>query len=154
MTHAGVVSEAGSCCSATPTANVTLDRAGQCCSEALDACGVCGGDGLTMDFTGACCTGAVDASGLCCASPNVVDDFGVCGGNSSTGVILLDMDVLSATVTGAPPPPPTPSPHLPLISHQTQVLLTSCRQSVLQCNLLMLLPDPRVMSKQQATIHK
>lgn len=101
MTHAGVVSEAGSCCAANSSANVTLDRAGQCCSEALDACGVCGGDGLTMDFTGVCCNGAIDASGLCCASPNVVDDFGVCGGNSSTGIILMDLDVLSSSVAGA-----------------------------------------------------
>lgn len=101
MTHAGVVSEAGRCCAANPSANATLDRAGQCCSEALDACGVCGGDGLTMDFTGVCCDGAIDASGLCCASPNVVDDFGVCGGNSSTGSIVLDLDVLSSSVAGA-----------------------------------------------------
>ncbi|KAL3160933.1 disintegrin and metalloproteinase with thrombospondin motifs [Trebouxia sp. C0009 RCD-2024] len=96
----GVVSEAGSCCATNPAANVTLDRAGQCCSEGLDACGVCGGDGLTLDFTGVCCNGAIDASGLCCATPNVVDDFGVCGGNSSTGVIVLDMDVLSSSVAG------------------------------------------------------
>lgn len=101
MTHAGVVSEAGSCCAANPSANVTLDRKGQCCSETLDACGVCGGDGLTLDFTGVCCNGAIDASGLCCASPNVVDDFGVCGGNSSTGLIVLDLDVLSSSVAGA-----------------------------------------------------
>lgn len=99
--YAGVVSEAGSCCATNPAANVTLDRAGQCCSEGLDACGVCGGDGLTLDFTGVCCNGAVDASGLCCATPNVVDDFGVCGGNSSTGVIVLDMDVLSSSIAGA-----------------------------------------------------
>ena len=95
------MSEAGSCCATNPSANVTLDRAGQCCSEGLDACGVCGGDGLTLDFTGVCCNGAIDASGLCCAAPNVVDDFGVCGGNSSTGVIVLELDVLSSSVAGA-----------------------------------------------------
>lgn len=99
---AGVVSEAGSCCALNSTAgaNVTLDRAGQRCSQGLDACGVCGGDGLTVDFTGVCCNGAIDASGLCCAAPHLVDDFGVCGGNSSTGVIVLDLDVLSSTVSG------------------------------------------------------
>ncbi len=79
---------------------MTLDRAGQCCSQGLDACGVCGGTGLTIDFTGTCCNGALDASGLCCASPHVVDDFGVCAGNSSTGVIVLDLNVLSSNVTG------------------------------------------------------
>lgn len=100
LVYAGVVSEAGSCCATNPSANVTLDRAGQCCSEGLDACGVCGGDGLTLDFTGVCCNGAIDASGLCCAAPNIVDDFGVCGGNSSTGVIVLDLDVLSSSVAG------------------------------------------------------
>ncbi len=84
----------------TAGANVTLDRAGQCCSEGLDACGVCGGNGLTIDFTGTCCNGAVDASGLCCALPHVVDDFGVCAGNSSTGVIVLNLDVLSTTLAG------------------------------------------------------
>ena len=98
----GVVSEAGSCCARNTTAggNVTLDRAGQCCSQGLDACGVCGGDGLTVDFTGLCCNDAIDASGLCCAAPHIVDDFGVCGGNSSTGVIVLDLDMLSNSVAG------------------------------------------------------
>ena len=98
----GVVSDAGVCCSTNTTAgaNVTLDRAGQCCSSGLDACGVCGGSGLTIDFTGTCCKGALDASGLCCASPHVVDDFGVCAGNSSTGVIVLDLNVLSTNLTG------------------------------------------------------
>ena len=99
------MSEAGSCCARNTTAggNVTLDRAGQCCSQGLDACGLCGGDGLTVDFTGVCCNGAIDASGLCCAAPHVVDDFGVCGGNSSTGVIVLDLDMLSTSVAGMLP---------------------------------------------------
>jgi hypothetical protein len=98
----GVVSDAGTCCAMNTTAgaSVTLDRAGQCCSQGLDACGVCGGNGLTIDFTGTCCNGALDASGLCCALPHVVDDFGVCAGNSSTGVIVLDLTVLSSNVTG------------------------------------------------------
>ncbi|KAA6429297.1 MAG: type 1 repeat-containing [Trebouxia sp. A1-2] len=98
----GVVSDAGTCCALNTTAgaNVTLDRAGQCCSQGLDACGVCGGNGLIIDFTGTCCNGALDASGLCCALPHVVDDFGVCAGNSSTGVIVLDLNVLSSNVTG------------------------------------------------------
>lgn len=99
---AGVVSELGSCCpvNSTAGANVTLDRAGNCCSRGLDVCGVCGGDGMVVDFTGNCCNGALDASGLCCAQPHVVDDFGVCAGNSSTGVIVLDLNVLSAAVAG------------------------------------------------------
>ncbi|DBA94822.1 TPA: A disintegrin and metalloproteinase with thrombospondin motifs [Trebouxia sp. C0004] len=98
----GIVSDAGTCCAMNTTAgaHVTLDRAGQCCSQGLDACGVCGGNGLTVDFTGTCCNGALDASGLCCALPHAVDDFGVCAGNSSTGVIVLDLNVLSSNVTG------------------------------------------------------
>lgn len=103
FTHiAGVVSELGSCCAVNTTAGatVTLDRAGSCCSQGLDACGVCGGDGVVVDFTGNCCNGALDASGLCCAQPHVVDEFGVCAGNSSTGVIVLDLSVLSSAVSG------------------------------------------------------
>lgn len=101
---AGVVSDAGTCCAMNTTAgaNVTLDRAGQCCSQGLDVCGVCGGNGLSIDFTGTCCNGGIDASGLCCALPHVVDDFGVCAGNSSTGVIVLELDVLSTTLEGEP----------------------------------------------------
>lgn len=139
MTHAGVVSEAGSCCAAGPSANMTLDREGQCCSETLDACGVCGGDGLTLDFTGVCCNGAIDASGLCCASPNVVDDFGVCGGNSSTGVIVLDLDVLSSSVAGA--------------WVAATLLLTSCGRLVLQFTQMVLLPAMYLLSEQQVTFH-
>ena len=99
---AGIVSDAGACCAKNSTAgaNVTLDRAGQCCSQGLDVCGVCGGNGLSIDFTGTCCNGAIDASGLCCALPHVVDDFGVCAGNSSTGVIALNLNVLSNSVAG------------------------------------------------------
>ena len=98
----GVVSELGSCCAVNSTAGatVTLDRAGNCCSQGLDACGVCGGDGVVVDFTGNCCNGALDASGLCCAQPHVVDEFGVCAGNSSTGVIVLDVNMLSSSVSG------------------------------------------------------
>ena len=97
-----MVSDAGSCCAvnATAGANVTLDRAGNCCSQGLDACGVCGGDGVVVDFTGNCCNGALDASGLCCVQPHIVDDFGVCAGNSSTGVIVLDLNMLSSSVSG------------------------------------------------------
>ena len=71
---AGVVNDAGTCCPAaqTPFAPTTLDRTGQCCAQALDACGVCGGSGVAIDFVGTCCTGALDASGLCCPLPNVV----------------------------------------------------------------------------------
>ena len=55
---------------------------------------------MVVDFTGNCCNGALDASGLCCVQPHIVDDFGVCAGNSSTGVIVLDLNMLSSSVSG------------------------------------------------------
>lgn len=61
---------------------------------------MCGGDGKVIDFVGTCCNGALDASGLCCAQPNHVDDFGVCGGNSTSGNILLDLNVVTSLGSG------------------------------------------------------
>ena len=58
---AGVVSEAGACCTAPAGQPVTLDRGGGCCGGRLDACGVCGGTGAAVDITGACCSGSLDA---------------------------------------------------------------------------------------------
>lgn len=44
-----------------------------------------------MDFLGGCCQGALDAGGLCCPPPLTVDQFGVCGGDSDSGLLQLTM---------------------------------------------------------------
>ena len=96
---AGVVNEAGTCCGGSQP---TLDSSGQCCTLGLDAAGACGGAARVVDFTGRSCNGTLDAGGLCCPVPLIVDDFGICAGNSSSGVLVLTFDVLTASTQGMP----------------------------------------------------
>ena len=48
----------GECCASAYVGGVRLlpqvDKDGQCCSTAIDACGVCGGTGFAM-LKGVCC---------------------------------------------------------------------------------------------------
>ena len=67
----------------------------------LDACGVCNGTGKIMDIAGGCCAGVLAANGRCCAAPNVLDDFGVCDGGSSSGELVLSLAV-KANAPGKP----------------------------------------------------
>ena len=80
----------------------TLDRAGACCPTKLDAAGVCAGPSSIVDIVGAGCGGALDAGGRCCTVPSFVDDFGVCNGNSSSGLLVLDINVLTAVLAASP----------------------------------------------------
>ncbi|CAL8467725.1 g7263 [Coccomyxa elongata] len=97
----GVVSNGGVCCVASPGAAATLDRAGQCCASGqLDVCGTCGGNATAVDITGACCAGSLDAGGRCCPAPAVLDEFGVCGGRSSSGVLALNLATTTNSTQG------------------------------------------------------
>ena len=87
---AGVVSQDGSCCAQ----GAHLDAAGACCSQALDACGACGGNATAVDFTGSCCVGVLDAGGLCCSA--AVDEVGVCGGSGTSGALALTTDAVTS----------------------------------------------------------
>eukprot|EP00884_Botryococcus_braunii_P021229 jgi/Botrbrau1/7790/Bobra.0159s0218.1 len=93
----GVVGDNGSCCAV----GASLDAAGKCCEGVVDACGVCGGSARTVDFTGACCDGVLDAGGRCCPTPMRLDALGVCGGNSSSGSIIIEASGSSSDATGA-----------------------------------------------------
>ena len=46
----------------------TVDKDGVCCDGALDACGICNGDGFAIDMRGACCTVRLSASLICHAT--------------------------------------------------------------------------------------
>ena len=48
--------EAVCCGPAHGAARPTVDKDGMCCAGALDACGVCHGDGFAVDARGRCCT--------------------------------------------------------------------------------------------------
>eukprot|EP00884_Botryococcus_braunii_P021230 jgi/Botrbrau1/7791/Bobra.0159s0219.1 len=92
----------GACCaSAAAAVGASLDAAGKCCEGVVDACGVCGGSARTVDFTGACCDGVLDAGGRCCPTPMRLDALGVCGGNSSSGSIIIEASGSSSDATGA-----------------------------------------------------
>lgn len=79
----GLVNVRGECC---PQGD-RLDADGECCSQSIDVCGVCGGTGLFIDMQGTCCTVA-DANGVCCRSGNV-DECGVCNGLGNTCDVKL-----------------------------------------------------------------
>ncbi|KAK9909309.1 hypothetical protein WJX75_000310 [Coccomyxa subellipsoidea] len=97
----GVVSDGGFCCAAAAGKSATLDRSGQCCADGrLDACGLCGGNATAVDFTGACCAGSLDAGGRCCPAPAVTDEFGVCGGTSSSGLVVLNLATTTNSTQG------------------------------------------------------
>jgi hypothetical protein len=96
-----VVSDGGFCCAAAAGKSATLDRSGQCCADGrLDACGLCGGNATAVDFTGACCAGSLDAGGRCCPAPAVTDEFGVCGGTSSSGLVVLNLATTTNSTQG------------------------------------------------------
>ena len=61
---------------------------------------MCNGNGSVVDFTGACCAGEQDAGGLCCPLPSTVDEFGVCGGKSNSGISVLNLRLSSNTTSG------------------------------------------------------
>lgn len=86
---AALVAGSGYCC---PEGS-TLNNIGECCAPGvgLDACGACGSSGVAIDFLGRCCTGPLDAAGICCPLPLTVDQFGICGGFSNSGVISLNL---------------------------------------------------------------
>ena len=86
---AALVAGSGYCC---PEGS-TLNNIGECCAPGvgLDACGACGSSGVAIDFLGRCCTGMLDAAGICCPLPLTVDQFGICGGFSNSGVISLNL---------------------------------------------------------------
>ena len=77
-----------------------LDGDGECCSESLDACGVCGGLGQFLDMEGSCCAVA-DANGVCCPS-GLVDECGVCNGvgNSCAIELATEVQVPSSLIQG------------------------------------------------------
>ena len=96
----GVVSVVGACCGGAAPA---LDATGGCCGDAatLDACGVCGGNGTVVDAVGACC-GALDAGGLCCGDgAAAVDACGVCGGVGAC-TMLLGLSAVYSPLPGDP----------------------------------------------------
>ena len=53
-----------------------------------------------VDFTGSCCVGGQDAGGLCCPLPSTVDEFGVCGGKSNSGISILNLKLSSNHTSG------------------------------------------------------
>ena len=93
----GLVNVRGECCSMGGT---VLDGDGECCSESLDACGVCGGLGQFLDMEGSCCAVA-DANGVCCPS-GLVDECGVCNGvgNSCAIELATEVQVPSSLIQG------------------------------------------------------
>ena len=104
---------------------MTLDAAGQCCAGALDACGACDGNGTATDIAGACCSGGLDAAGRCCEG-SAVDEFGVCGGRTASGIVELALSVATnGTQGGAAAHPVLPKPDL-FKSHKDAASTFAC----------------------------
>jgi len=80
----GSVDLEGNCCE---DKGAEIDDLGTCCSQGVDACGVCGGTAKFIDIQGTCCE-IVDADGVCCDSGDL-DECGVCNGTGDTCNIVL-----------------------------------------------------------------
>lgn len=85
--ESGLVDVNGSCCEK----GQQLDGNGECCSQKLDACGVCGGNGAFVDMQGSCCKVA-DANGICCPS-GLVDECGVCDGTGNSCSVKIETEI-------------------------------------------------------------
>eukprot|EP00890_Picochlorum_soloecismus_P002198 jgi/Picsp_1/297/NSC_00296-R1_cre-gon-1 protein len=80
----GSVDLEGNCCA---DKDAEIDDLGACCSQGVDACGICGGKAKFIDIQGTCCE-TIDADGVCCDSGEL-DECGVCNGIGDTCNIIL-----------------------------------------------------------------
>ncbi|KXZ46510.1 hypothetical protein GPECTOR_43g947 [Gonium pectorale] len=104
---------------ATHSTRWALDGEGRCCSQQLDACGVCGGSAVALDVQGFCCRTLLDQYGRCCRSGRL-DECGVCDGDGTSCAVRMQLLLTLAPAAAfaapepwwshLPPSPPAPSP--------------------------------------------
>lgn len=96
----GVSDAQGRCCEDVLSATASeysLDFDGNCCSGAVDACGVCSGDGIAIAKDGTCCNGILSPDGTCCESQRF-DDCGMCDGDGSSCAVQAEIVIEGAAI--------------------------------------------------------